>query len=368
MIGVHKSQLDTPCLLLDNQKLQHNLKAMQLHVQKYQKHYRPHCKTHKASKIAQMQMAYGAIGLSVALISEAEGLVEAGLDKILITSPLTTKNKLNRFRHLIAQKANIIPVIDSDDLAFKFNEIGKSLNQVIDVFIDIDGGIGRTGIQCHELVEFSLRMQPLSYLNIIGIQCYAGHLQHIHNYQDRRLASLEIMKKAGLGLKALQDLGFKAHILSGGGTGTYDIDVEIDAITEIQPGSYTVMDEEYHAIASRHEYQFNDFKPALTLLCSVVSANQTAHVTVDAGSKAIYYDGVNYPKIISHPGLKYEWGGFGDEHGKVFASSAQLLPSAGEYLEMIVPHCDPTINLHDKYYLMENDIVVDIIPIDLRGY
>lgn len=368
MIGAHKSQLETPCLLIDNEKLQHNLKTMQLHVNQHQKNYRPHCKTHKSSQIAKLQIAHGAIGLSVALISEAEGLFKAGLNNILITSPLSTPNKLNRFEHLISQQAKVLPVIDSLDLALQFNEMGKRLNQVLDVLIDVDGGIGRTGIQCHKIHNFALRLKSLSYLNISGIQCYAGHLQHIQDYSKRHLASTSVMQKAGLGLKALKDLGFAADILSGGGTGTYDIDVELEEVTEIQPGSYVMMDVEYHDIASKHDNSFEIFKPALTLLTSVVSANQKTHVTVDAGTKAIYFDSINYPTIISHAGLQYEWGGFGDEHGKIRSSSGVQLPLAGEYLEMIVPHCDPTINLHNQYYLMDNDIVIDIIRIDLRGY
>ena len=105
----------------------------------------------------------------------------------------------------------------------------------------------------------------------------------------------------------------------------------------------------------------------MTLLTTVISSNRQEHVTVDAGTKALYFDLVNKPKIISHPHLNYEWGGFGDEHGKITAQNNAPLPVNKEVLELIVPHCDPTINLFDKFYITSNDIVIDVWDIDARG-
>ncbi|OEH48838.1 D-threonine aldolase [Legionella parisiensis] len=104
----------------------------------------------------------------------------------------------------------------------------------------------------------------------------------------------------------------------------------------------------------------------MTLLTTVISNNRTEHVTVDAGTKSIYVD-QQKPQIISHYGLEYDWGGFGDEHGKVIAVSGSQLPANGEVLELVVPHCDPSINLFDQFFITENDVVVDIWDIDLRG-
>ena len=101
----------------------------------------------------------------------------------------------------------------------------------------------------------------------------------------------------------------------------------------------------------------------MTLLSSVISSNHSTHVTVDTGLKALYKDPAK-PKIISYFGLQYDWDLFGDEHGKV---TGNHLPKTGEVIEMIVSHCDPTINLLDQFYITENEVVVDIWPIDLRG-
>lgn len=365
MIGHHKSELDTPCLLLDQQKLQSNLVLMQNHVKKHHKAYRPHCKTHKSSALAKWQLDYGANGLCVTVISEAEALVASGLNHILITSPVSTIPKLKRLERLLAKHANLLLVVDSFELVVQLNELGARLKQSIDVLIDIDGGIGRTGIAIKDTIGFAQAIHQFPWLNLRGIQRYAGHIQHTHDFEQRKKLSCDIMNEAGQVFETLKSKGFKLDILTGGGTGTYDIDIEVPSLTEIQPGSYAVMDVEYHAIASKHHHEFNAFKPALTLLTSVVSANHSHQITVDAGTKAIYVDSNHKPKIVSHPGLSYDWSGFGDEHGKI---TGEHLLKVGDIIEMIVPHCDPTINLYDHFYIMENDVVVDMWRIDLRGH
>jgi D-serine deaminase-like pyridoxal phosphate-dependent protein len=123
------------------------------------------------------------------------------------------------------------------------------------------------------------------------------------------------------------------------------------------------MDQEYSDI----EYKESKFLPAMTMLTTVISANHDTHVTVDAGTKALYKVATK-PYIISHPGLAYDWDYFGDEHGKVFPTNVHnLLPKLGEQVELLVAHCDPTINLFDHFYITENDIVIDRWDIDLRG-
>ncbi len=139
-------------------------------------------------------------------------------------------------------------------------------------------------------------------------------------------------------------------------------------VTEVQPGSYTVMDAQYRQIgSSESNAEFATYLPAITLLTTVISANKQSHVTLDAGLEALYYDATP-PIVISHPGLAYEWGGFGDEHGKLVKTvEACNLPAYLDLVELIVPHCDPSINLFDRFYIVENDKVIDVWEIDMRG-
>ncbi len=126
------------------------------------------------------------------------------------------------------------------------------------------------------------------------------------------------------------------------------------------------MDVQYEGIGSKDDpKQFNRFQNSLTLLTTVISSNRNEHVTVDAGTKAIYFDPNFKPRIINHPHLAYDWGGFGDEQGKITGNGT--LPGNAELIEMIVPHCDPTINLYDQFFIVQNDEVIDIWEIDLRG-
>ena len=324
---------------------------------------RPHCKTHKCSKLAKLQIEYGAIGVSVAKISEAEVFIKNGIPNILITSPIVTKNKISRLICCLEKAPATLVVVDNKENIIALNEAGALNKKMIHVLVDLDPGLGRTGIKPEHALNFAIEINKLPWINLMGIQCYAGNLQHISSFRERRSKSLQVMQMASDIVKSFRESGLNCPIL----TGTYDIDVEATEVTEIQPGSYTVMDVQYTAIGSKNnKEQFHTFKPSMTLLTTVISNNRVEHVTVDAGTKSIYVD-QHKPKIISHQGLEYDWGGFGDEHGKITAVNGAKLPSYGEVLELIVPHCDPTINLFDQFFITENDIVVEIWDIDLRG-
>lgn len=367
-IGINKTELDTPCLVIDYDALKYNLDAMQQHAAKYSIGIRPHCKTHKCTQMARLQIEYGAIGISAAKLSEAEVLISKQIPNILITSPIVSEIKYSRLLNCLKSAPDLMLVVDNKENIRMIDSLGKLLNQPINVLLDIDPGIGRTGVAPEVAVEYGHFINGMKWLNLKGIQCYAGNLQHIQNYEERRDSSLRIMEVASDIVRRFRSANLPCELLTGTGTGTFDIDVEASEVTEIQPGSYTVMDVEYELIGSKADpLKFSMFKNSMTLLTSVISSNRKEHVTVDAGTKSIYFDSNNKPRIISHPDLIYDWGGFGDEHGKVFSIKSSKLPQNGDVLELIVPHCDPTINLYDKFYVTENDSVVDIWDIDMRG-
>lgn len=367
-MGLRKEELDTPCLIINKDNLKYNLNVMRQHSITNKIAIRPHVKTHKSSQLAKLQVEYGAIGISAAKVSEAEILIDAGIRNILITSPLVTRNKILNLISCLQKAPETIVVVDNEKNLIDLNTEGSYNNVKINVLVDIDSGIGRTGIPATSALNFALKIKELPWLNLQGIQCYAGNLQHIISYQERKKRSLNIMQIACDIVKQFKNHGLSCPILTGTGTGTYDIDIEAAEVTEIQPGSYSVMDVEYLTIGSKsNEQAFTTFRPAMTLLTTVISSNRNEHVTVDAGTKSLYFDASNKPKIISHVGLEYDWGGFGDEHGKITSIANTKLPENGEVLELIVPHCDPTINLFDKFFILENDVLVDIWDIDLRG-
>jgi len=341
---------------------------MKQHGLKNSVNIRPHCKTHKCSKMAKLQIDYGSIGVCVSKVSEAEVLINKGLSSVLITSPVVTKTKISRLLACIKKEPSTMVVVDNERNVLELARAGETLKKKINVLIDLNPGIGRTGMNQENALEFALKINKLKWINLIGLQCYAGNLQHIVSFNERKTASLKAMQLASELVNQLNENGISCEILTGTGTGTYDIDIEETEVTEIQPGSYALMDVEYSKIGSKtNASSFTDFLHAMTMLTTVISDNQKTHVTVDAGTKAIYVDTAHKPQIINHKNLDYDWGGFGDEHGKVTSINKAPLPKNGSVLELIVPHCDPTINLFDKFFITDNDKVIDVWDIDLRG-
>ena len=363
----YKANLDTPCLVLDVDILEKNIQHMQTMVNRAGKHLRPHAKTHKCSALSQRQIAAGALGACVAKVSEAEALVRAGVGGILITGPLATPFKIERLLDLLPASPSLMCVIDHPASLELLASALRSRGLSMDVLLDLDAGLQRTGATPAAALELAGRILSHPQLRLRGIQAYAGQVQHIQSYAARQSASREALRPAAALFRELQTLTPDCKIFSASGTGTSEIDLALPELTELQVGSYACMDAEYLAVASANDPAcFADFAPALRLLTSVISANQSGFVTVDAGLKALYKDGA-LPQILGtqHAGLEYAW--FGDEYGKVSAPAGQPLPALGSVLELVTSHCDPTINLFDRFYLTRGLEVVGQWPIDLRG-
>jgi D-serine deaminase-like pyridoxal phosphate-dependent protein len=175
------------------------------------------------------------------------------------------------------------------------------------------------------------------------------------------------MEKGAEVVQQFRQTGLPCDIFTGTGTGTYEIDCRIPELTDLQVGSYTMMDAEYLNIgSSQNSSHFEKFPPALTLLTTVISLNHPDFVTVDAGLKALYHHG-GTPYVL-HPsdmGLQYEW--WGDEHGRIMLQNRSNRLEIGDTLEVVVSHCDPTVNLFDVLYFTRKGMVTDAWPIDMRG-
>ncbi len=363
----HKYELDTPCLTIDIDILEHNLANMQATADAAGKNLRPHAKTHKCSQLAKKQLEAGAIGVCAAKVSEAEVLADAGVQGILITGPVVTAQKIERLAAILKKDSTIMVVVDHPDNARRLNDAMRGRHLSLDVLLDTDVGLARTGVLPESALELTGHITHASNLRLKGVQAYAGFVQHIQSYPERKKASLECMQRAAEFFHNLKEKEQACTIFSGAGTGTYDIDIHISELTELQVGSYAVMDAEYLNIGVKGDSaRFVDFQPALTLLTTVVSVNHPEFVTVDAGLKSLYRHG-GIPFVVS-PGftdLRYEW--FGDEYGKLIRKDGGNLPPLGAVLELVTSHCDPTINLFDCFYITRGEQVIDRWPIDLRG-
>ncbi len=200
------NRINTPCLIIDIDKLKHNLCSMQEYALQAGVGVRPHCKTHKCSRIAKLQIEAGAIGISAAKLSEAEVLIDQGISNILITSPIVSAPKLNRLTQYLKKAPELLLVLDNIENADALNQIGHTLNKTIQVLIDLDPGIGRTGISPKDALDFARSLQKKSWLNVQGIQCYAGNLQHVSDYHERKALSLKTMEMASDTFRSLKSL------------------------------------------------------------------------------------------------------------------------------------------------------------------
>jgi len=366
-IGSSKGSLDTPCLVIDQDLLEKNIRTMQDFLTSFGKKLRPHAKTHKCSIIARKQMEAGGVGICVAKVSEAEVLVKAGLRGVLITSPVVTDQKIIRLMECLFRDPDLMVVVDNPTNARMLNEAARKQGSRLSVLVDLDPGMGRTGVPFREGLALGQWIESLPGLRLRGIQCYAGHAQHIVSFEERREFSVGWMKQAAEVFHQFQANKLPAEIFTGSGTGTSEIDCRVPEVTDLQVGSYTLMDAEYINIGSSEDpRKFEKFPPALTLLTTVLSTNRREFFTVDAGLKALYHHGPG-PSVYQPEGLglRYDWAG--DEHGKIFLEHPGKKFEIGQVLELVVSHCDPTVNLFDFFYISRNGIVTDVWPIDMRG-
>jgi len=355
--------LPTPALLLDEKLLDRNIAAMAHYLSSRNKGFRPHAKTHKCPLIAQRQLAAGAVGVCAAKVSEAVALVNGGVTNILITSPIATSHKVDIVGDL-ARRSELSIVVDqltSVQLLAAAVPEGTTLG----VLIDVDVEMGRTGTRSDDdLLRLATAIRNSERLVFRGIQHYAGHVMHIDGFAARRDRSLAlwdtVTRKCGL----LADEGFPCEIVTGCGTGTYNIDSDVPVITDLQVGSYIFMDQEYRLIGSPDAELFDDFEVSLTLLATAISQPTSRAVTVDGGYKAFASDSVN-PEPLDLAGSKFRFAG--DEHGVLILPEGYQEPVLGSVQRFITPHCDPTVNLHDAYWVHRDGMVVERWPITARG-
>lgn len=358
--------INTPALVLDLDALDRNLGAMAVTMRTAGKNLRPHIKSHKCSHIARRQRDHGAIGICCATLDEAEVMASQGLPGILITTPITTREKIGRLMALVAHAPETIVVVDNPRNLSVLADTAGGSGLVVNVLVDVELGFGRTGVTTSEAAITLARMAlSLPSARFSGLQAYGGHLQHIRDAAERRKAA----NAAGTYIKGvvnqLKAIGIAVPVVSGGGTGTHAIDAAGDWFTEIQAGSYPLMDVDYEAVTYTEGVPW-PFTPSLFVQAAVVSANIAGTVTVDSGTKAIATNGP--PPQVATPGLTSSAFEFtGDEHGRIRLAPNCPSLDVGDRLELIVSHCDPTVALHDVYHCVRADRLVDIWQIDARG-
>jgi D-serine deaminase-like pyridoxal phosphate-dependent protein len=368
LIGVPRSRLklDTPALVLDLDALNRNIQRMAAAADEFGVKLRPHAKCHKSAEIAKLQLEYGASGICCATIGEAEVMASAGVTDILITSPLAIDEKIARAVELRRSGVAVMVVADNpanvQQLSAHFARVGEQIS----VLVDVDPGMERTGVVNHRMaIELARLVSDLDGVNYDGIQCYAGHIQHIASTEERQDAALSVLGSLRVLCEELKTAGLAPRIVSGGGTGSYDIDGTAGVLTELQVGSYVFMDAQYNRVWAANGLK-PPFEVSLFVQASVISNNRRGSAICDAGIKHFAVDGgVPIVRRGASPDSVFAY--YGDEHGRLTLPEGAQPLALGDRVEFVVPHCDPTVNLFDFFHCVREDALVDIWRVDARG-
>jgi 3-hydroxy-D-aspartate aldolase len=372
----------TPALVIDREVLLHNLRTMQAACDAKGVRLRPHGKMHKCSALAKLQVEAGAVGLCCQTVGEAEAFARAGIADLIISAPLPAWGP-GRIAALVKETGtNFAAVCDStsqiEGLAVAACDAGVEIGALVDVNI----GMHRVGCTPEEAPTLAAQIVAADGLRYDGIQAYFGHLQHL--VDGRAVANAAATDILQALVVELTTEGLAPAIVTGGGTGTYELDLESDIFTELQCGSYALMDAEYQDCGAAHgDWVFGQ---ALFIAATVISAKHKSHVTIDVGLKATSMDVA--PRVASGAPSNSIWRSMGDEHGAIvhpamlerLAGGADIAaldtdpdvawpedaPHEGDTVWLVPGHIDPTVNLYDAFYVTRDDGGLNRWPIDAR--
>lgn len=372
VIGARGSRdsLPTPALVIDRDALRSNLTAMHRLLRGTGVSHRPHFKAHKCLEICRLQLEFGAIGFCASTIGEAEVL--GALDtSILLTSIVSSDTNLGRVVDMRATGRDLKLVVDSAVTAQRLSSALVARNCAAGVLIDIDTGRGRSGCgSVDEALALAQQIRQLPGLTLEGLQLYAGHLSHLRDPVERARAHADFRGLVARCREALAALLPAAPIITGGSTGSLASELRDPVLSEVQCGSYALMDVEYLSMPFSTDVAAWPFDAAVLVQASILSNNWDRHAIADAGDKRFASKYGQDPRLIRVPdGIDLASSSYrpvSDEHGRLDFTAGRR-PPTGARIECVVPHCDPSINLFDVAHVVSGDVLVDVWDIDARG-
>lgn len=386
LVGKSINDIDTPSLVIDLDAMKRNLARMAEFAKKHNVSWRPHAKMHKCASLAKAQMRAGAVGVCVQKTAEAEALAAGGVNNIYISNEVIAPAKLARVaalaRHLAAEGGKLAIAVDSTEgvirLAQAMNDArtASGVATVIDVFVEMDVGQGRCGVEPGAAaVTLALEIRKHPALHFAGLQAYHGKAQHIRSAQERREAIARAVQSVVMTRQLIEAQGMAVELVTGAGTGSFLLEAASGVYGELQAGSFLFMDADY--ARNERDAAQPPFEHALFVKTQVISTH-ASHVVCDAGHKSHAIDS-GLPTVHSpdgESGLEYFNGG--DEHGILrmaetgpVSTRQSALPGLGQTLWLIPGHCDPTVNLHNAMIGVTGGLsagtVQRIYRVDARG-
>lgn len=363
-VGMDEADIETPCLLLDLDALERNIRTMRLHAERMGVRHRAHGKTHKSVDVAKLQQRLGgAVGVCCQKVSEAEAFARGGITDVLVSNQVRGAAKIDRLARLPKLGARTLVCVDDVDNVAELSDAAQRHGTRIECLVEIDCGSNRCGVAPgRPVVEIAEAIDAAPGLTFAGIQAYHGAMQHLVRHDDRKAASEEAVAMVRESVDLLRAEGLACDIVGGGGTGSYPFEGGSGVYNELQCGSYAFMDADYGRIHDADGRPISDFANALFILTSVMSHPKADRAVCDAGLKAQSLDS-GLPVIFGRDDVEYMK--CSDEHGVIADPHGRL--EVGDKLKLVPGHCDPTCNMHDFYVGVRDGRVEAVWPVSARG-
>lgn len=360
-------EADTPTLLLDIDQLNKNIKEIMDFSKEHDVVYRPHIKTHKCIEIAKRQMEFGAVGITVATVGEAEVMANAGINDILIAYPISLHAKLTRLLAVMDQ-VNITVTVDSMEQASILHEFLIKHEQTLTVWIKVNSGLNRCGVEPkQEVLDLAKYIQHLPTLTLTGIFTHAGHSYAATTREEIEEIARDEAKAVVESAELCERVGIPIEHRSIGSTPTYKIAGAVAGITEIRPGNAVFYDMIQVGLGVASIEQC-----ALTVQTSVGSV-KPGRIVIDAGSKTLNLDrGAHGNENIAGHGYIKEYpklvmDRLSEEHGIIAIETQMETPVMGERLTIIPNHACTVANLFNTYHVHRHGQIIDKWKVDARG-
>ena len=365
--GMDEKDIQTPCLILDLDALERNVKKMGDYAKTHGMRHRAHGKMHKSLDVLKLQQDMGgAVGVCCQKVSEAEVFARGGIKDVMVSNQVTEPVKIDRLARMPKLGCRVLVCVDDPENVAALSAAAQKHGTQIEALVEIDCGAGRCGVgTTQDVVNIAKLIDAAPGLKFAGIQAYQGAMQHMDLYAERKAKLDTAIAQVADAVQGLKSNGLDCDIVGGGGTGSYYFESASNVYNELQCGSYAFMDADYGRILDENGKRIDqgEWENALFILTSVMSHSKADKAIVDAGLKAQSVDS-GLPVIFGrNDDVKYLK--CSDEHG-VVADPAGVL-KVNDKLRLVPGHCDPTCNVHDWYVGVRGGKVEVVWPVSARG-
>jgi D-serine deaminase-like pyridoxal phosphate-dependent protein len=355
-------EIATPFLYIDLERMNANIEAMAAAARELDVRLRPHAKTHKVPEIARLQIAAGAAGITLAKVSEAEVFADAGILDIFLAYQIVAPAQLERLMR-VARRAHLRTAVDSRTGAELLSKAATGAGVELEVMLEIDLGIGRTGVRAGESArELARRVADLPGLKLVGVYGFRGFTEGAASREAWGRAEGEALLSAAEDLRAA---GLPIAEVSAGSTPTALPAGSVKGVTEIRPGQYLFGCANVVAQGAMRADEV-----ALFARATVVSRPAEDRAVVDAGSKTLSSDGpwepgCGFGHLASDPSTRVV--GLWEEHGVLALDEASRGLRVGDRVSIVPNHVCSAVNLHDRLVGVRGDRIELVWQVAARG-